>query len=282
MWRLWFRQIYLCEGRGWVEACLAANPDDPALAPWRTIVLNGAGNLAWSEGDYATAERYHRQNLDLRRSLGDLKGLAGTLNNLGIVAMEQGKYAESRPLFEESMELGRQTQDQNMVSTVLNNLGRAARYEGDYDAAEAYQQESLAMRREQGDMSGIAYSLYNLAQIAQLRAEWDRAAGLYVESLDMMREAADQTIIALGLEGLGRTWGRAGRTAEAAQILGAASRLRETMGSPIYVAEQADYDSDLAIIRPQISPEAWDAAWERGQHLDANGAIAYAHEITHS
>jgi tetratricopeptide (TPR) repeat protein len=279
LWRFWDRQSYLSEGRSWMEATLAANPDDPATARWRTKVLNGAGNLAWSGGDYASAERYHLQNLALRRSLGDLQGVAGTLNNLGIVAMEQGKYAEARPFFEESMQIGRDTNDQGMLATVLNNLGRVARYEGDYDAAETYQQESLALRREQGDISGLAYSLYNLSQLAQLRGEWDRAAALYVESLDMMGQAADQTILAMGIEGLARTWGRAGRLEEAVQLLGAATTLRETIGSPLYAAEQADYDADVASIRAQLAPEAWDAAWERGQRLNAAGAVAYAHEV---
>ncbi|HMA36932.1 MAG TPA: tetratricopeptide repeat protein, partial [Chloroflexia bacterium] len=187
LWRFWDRRGHLSEGRRWLEAALALGPDVPGAV--RTRALNGAGNLAWGQGDYAAAERYHTANLALRRTLGNLQDVAGSLNNLGIVAMEQGQYQQARPLLEEGLALARALGDQQTQSTVLNNLGRIARYLDDYVQAAAFQQESLALRRALGDQSGVAYSLYNLGQIEHFQGRYARAVDLYLESLALMREA---------------------------------------------------------------------------------------------
>ncbi|HMA33430.1 MAG TPA: hypothetical protein VKY74_03035, partial [Chloroflexia bacterium] len=85
--------------------------------------------------------------------------------------------------------------------------------------------------------------------------------------------------LALCLEGLGRTWGVAGRPAVAAQLLGAAAALREAQGSPLHPAERAAYDRDLAAARAQIDEPTWAAAWAQGRALDGVAASAYARAV---
>src|SRR3712207_9408820 len=99
---------HLTEGRRWLETVAVASASaggSPALAALRASVLFGAGGLAWSQGDLASARAHHEGSLSLRRELGDGQGIAASLNSLAIVAHLQGDHDWARDLYGESLRL---------------------------------------------------------------------------------------------------------------------------------------------------------------------------------
>jgi len=241
LWRFWYVRGYLSEGRRWLEQALTTGSALPA--PLRAKALNGAGALAWAQGDYTSATALLKESLDAYRSLGDRRGTAGALNGLGVVAMAQGEYARAEAyyeeslalqreigdrrgiagalnnlgqialthydyaravsLYEESLELGRAIGERNVIALALLNWGRVAQVRGDYARSRALLEESLALQRELNDRRGTGLSLANLGTLALHERDFDRAASLYRESLALQREMGDRWGAAASLGGLG-------------------------------------------------------------------------------
>src|SRR5206468_2248739 len=133
IWRFWHIRGYLSEGREQLEGMLALSA--PATGPsgqalpspsrsqsrmsFRAKALNGAGGLAWQQGDYEAARALHQESLAIKRELGDKGGIAASVNNLGLVADSQGDFASARALYEESLALRRELGDKWGISYAL-------------------------------------------------------------------------------------------------------------------------------------------------------------------
>ncbi len=148
--RFWWSRGHLSEGRDWCRRMLdKAGAGEPTKE--RAKTLNGAGGIAYLQGDYPAARKLHEESLAIQRQLGDRKGVAAALNNLGSVARDVGDLASARAQFEESLSIGREMGDRWYVANVLGNLGIVAHEQGDYQPARALHEESLALLRELGD-----------------------------------------------------------------------------------------------------------------------------------
>lgn len=202
LWRFWFVRGHLSEGRLWLDRALAAASGGEASAAWAKA-LQGAGNLAWSQGDYGGARALHEECLALFRQLGDQKGIASALGNLGLVASHQGDFAWAQTLHEECLALSRQSGEQQSIASALGNLGWVAQCQSDFAAARALYEECLTLFRHQGDQKGIANVLGNLGLVALYQGDHAGASALYEESLTLSRQLRDQKGIANALCNLG-------------------------------------------------------------------------------
>ena len=290
LWRFWYVHGHLTEGRQWLGRALArtkprAVGEDgvgglaesaASGTSARALALKGAGNLAWAQGDYAGARALYEESLMIRRQFGDQQGIAGSLNSLGNVASEQGDYVGARALYGESLTIFRQLGDQRGIASSLTNLGGVARYQGDYAAARALLEESLTIFRQLGDQIGIAAGLYGLAGVAQGQGNYAGAWALYEECLTIQRQLRDQSGIAVNLDGMACLAHGQSQPSRAARLGGAASALRESIGSPRSLADQADMVKTMAAVREALGEEAFAAAWEAGRAMPWEQAVEYA------
>jgi predicted ATPase len=201
LWRFWLNHGHFSEGRRWLERALAVAGGGSSAV--RAKALNGAGNLAFAQGDYERTTTLHDESLTLRRELGDARGIAGSLMNLGNVAFAQGDYEHATTLYDESLTLFRELGDTGGIAGSLSNLGLVARIQGDYERATALHDESLTLLRELGDTGSIAYSLLNLGIVARNQGDYERATVLYDEGQALVRELGDTGNIAFSLMNLG-------------------------------------------------------------------------------
>ncbi|MGH2405099.1 MAG: ATP-binding protein, partial [bacterium] len=84
LWFFWFLRGYLSEGREWLEGALSAGSGASASA--RVRALNGAGLLAWRQGDDARAAALGEEGLALCREVDYKLGIGYSLHTLGVVA----------------------------------------------------------------------------------------------------------------------------------------------------------------------------------------------------
>src|SRR5579884_857252 len=354
LWRFWGIHGNWSEGREHLRTALSQD-DLPPGSPARAKALNGAGNLAEHQGDYAEARALHEQSLAISQELGDKRGIASSLNNLGLVAQWQGDYAAARTLYEQSLAIDRDMGDQWGIACALNNLGNVAReqgddatartlYEdslairrelgdkgciaislhcigyvawrqGDYTTAQTLHEDSLAIRRELGDKSGIAVSLHCLGLVAKERGDYRLARALFEEclalfkelgdrgdfavslnclgmvalntgdpaaararceeSLAIRRELGDKQGIAESMESLASLAAAQGQMQRASRLWAAAQALREAIGSPLPPNEREKHDRNLAIVREALGESAFAIAWEQGQAMTIEQAMAY-------
>jgi predicted ATPase/DNA-binding CsgD family transcriptional regulator len=275
LWRYWSIRGQLNEGRRWLDSALTHPSSQSAPPSVRGRALNGAGALAFVQGEYEAARDFHEQSLAMRRTEGDRKAIAGSLNNLGIVALARADFVTARPLLEESLALKRELGDPWDVAMTLANLALVASQQDDHAAAEALSQESLDVFRGLGDRRGVANALTNLASSMVRRAEHSRALELLREALVLRRDLGDQVGIAECLEGLGEALAVSGRALEAATVFGGAQSLREQIGAPMAESDRADYERALTQIDQRLSATARAAAWESGRVMSLGAIVGY-------
>ena len=160
LWRFWWLHGYVSEGRQWIAQALMDEEQVPQA--YRGKLYQGAGALAWVQGDYDVAEAAFTRSLDIFRANGDRAGIAGALSNLGVIALYHGDYVQAADLYRQGLDLRRAIGDRWGLGISLNNLGEVLHIQGDYVGAIQHHQESLSIRRELGDSFGIASSLTNL------------------------------------------------------------------------------------------------------------------------
>ena len=238
--------------------------------------LGNLGNVAYHQGDYAGARALHEESLAIKRQFGSPQSLAASLGNLGNVALCQGDYAGARALHEESLAVERQLGNQQGIAESLGNLGSVADSQGDYVGARALHEESLAICRQLGDQKGIADSLGNLGNVALCQGDYAAARALQVESLAIQRQLGNQEGVAYSLEGMAGVADGLNKTSRAAQLWGAASSLRDTIGCPLSPAEQEKTAKVIASVREALGENAFAAAWDAGRAMTREQAVEYA------
>jgi predicted ATPase len=188
------------------------------LSQWQALrakALHVAGLLACYQGDYPRARMLNEEALALRRSLGDLQGVARTLNNLALVLARQGDFAGAATRYEESLALKRQIGDVEQIATTLANLGSVYVDDGDYANARRVYEGCLEQWRDQGDDSNVARTLANLGEIALREGQAARAGVLLEESLTLRRTLGDKMGLANTLHLLGTLAFEQGDSAQA-------------------------------------------------------------------
>lgn len=241
LWRLWDIRAYHSEGREQLVRFLSASQGQEEVVEIiatteakaiRAKALNGAGNLAFSQGDYKAARSLHTEALTIRRELGDKLGIAGSQNNLANTVTRLGDYTTARELYEETLAIMTQLGDKHGIAMSLHNLGSVAFAQGDYQRHHALKEESLAISRELGDKFGIAIALENLGNEALYEeVNPPRARELYEESLRIFGELGNQLRVALSLNNLGRVAFFEGEYARARQLSEMSLEMLEEIGS---------------------------------------------------
>ena len=257
---------------GKAQAVAAAHNDQSSLAK----ALACAGSLALYRGDYAAAHSNYTQGLTIRRQLNDQSQIAGSLNDLAITAANQGDFAQASALFSESLAIRRELHQRFGVANSLNNLGELAQLQQQYAQARTYLEEAVVTLREIGDKWSLGNALVNLANVLRAQGDYTAAYPLYQESLQINRDLNDRWMLAYLLENIGVLLALLGAATDAVQLTGAASALREVIGTPLSPAEQTQLESALAPVRQTLGPASAAAAWETGRRLSLAAAIELA------
>jgi len=241
----------------------------------QAAVLKSIGTLANQQGDPQRARQLYEQSLELQQLLDNRIGVAILLNNLGMVAMFQEEYTTARPLFEESLTILREIGYRWAVGQLLNNLGLVLRYLGEIDPARELLEESVEVRRALGDNWGVANSLSSLSNLLLHQGILDGVREFLEESLKINAELGDRTAIAYCIEDFASLAAANGQPEFALKLAGAAQAIREETGSPLPHGEQAALDRTLAPAREELDETSQAEAWEAGQAMTLEAAIAF-------
>ena len=311
----WLRRGHIREGQAWFTTFLE-HPGGQEPTRARASVLHGAGNMAFTQGDYIRSQMLHEAGLTLRRALGDKKGIASSLGNLANIAYQQGDYAQSRLLDEEGVAINRELGDKWAIARSLGNLGTAAFYEGDTVRAQTLFEESLALQRELGDTEGITYTLAFLGNTAFVRGDYAQAWRLHQETLTLRRALGDKNGIAsslgymasvaceqrdyaqarvllaesltiareLGnlqeisyaLDGFADIACNVGQEERSVRLWGAAAALRESFGCVPPMLDSERAERNQRAVEERLGKANFEAAWTQGRAMTLEQAVSYA------
>jgi tetratricopeptide (TPR) repeat protein len=238
--------------------------------------LNAAAAFARAQGDPATAQKLLEESLALCRELNEPKGMAYALVNLAIGAMDQGRYADAEARLMEALTLLKAIDDRWGLAITLGNLGKLTRIRGDHAAAVPMLEEALRMVRETGDLRAAGEMLYDQGRAECALGKLDAGEAHFTECLTICRDLGDRGRMAEGLDGFAHLAIARESPSRAAQVWGAAERLREEIGVPLRSFDRVNYESALSATRAALGDDAFERAWREGREMTLEDAVKYA------
>ena len=275
----WFHAGYWTEGRGWLNDALAAsaNRHDAVPAVVRAKALLGAGVLAWTQGDRASARRALEESVAVARARGDEHLLAEGTHFLANEILAEGDARTARSLADESIALYRRLNcDSFGLSVTLATAGIAAMALEDYGVARAVLEESAAIAREAGDKWALSLPLRNLGIVAFRLGEISQASSFLRDSLIVLRDLREKWFVSRCFETMAAIAAVQGDGERSARLFGAGEILRQEVGASVLPAYRLDYDRGVAALRCSLSEEAIHTAWKAGQTMTLDEALRYA------
>ena len=310
LWWSWYQRGEFREGCRWLEQVLALPSE--RMGSDRAACLIGCGTFAYQLGETSQAQQAGEAGLALARELGDSHWLGYALNLLGGLAVWAGDYAAAQTYYGEALEIYRRWQQYPGMTLqqlfagvlVLANLGTLAVYRGELLAAVQRYEESLALTRRLGDRHGIAHALFRLGEAAEQVRDYPRAVAHLTDAEALFGELGDRwgaawaqlTLARLLLHNGGVTaaaellagaarycfdaqvkFGQAccwevaaalavqrGHAERAAALLGSAATLRATIAAQPTAAERTTIERLAAVCRAILGDGWYAAAWQRG------------------
>ncbi len=231
------------------------------------------GSLAEVAGDYDRAERMHRNGLSMAEELGLAPEMSFQLSWLGRIAMLRGDHQRAWELHEKARQLGAEQGFKPAEMYAETGLGLGARRSGQFDVAEKHLRAVLDWHRAQRFQAGTALALAELGFTAEQRGDAEEALRLQLEGYELAADSGDPRALALALEGLAGAHAVAGRRERAARLLGAAARLRDSVGRPLPHGQRGDVDRIAATLRTAMGDADFNAELRRGADTAVDALI---------
>ena len=273
----WHARCHFKEGQRWLEAGLART--ERVDVGVRITALQAAGALTMIQGDQAHTIALMEELLPLTRAHGDPLQTGRALTILGMTAVQRGAHAEAARYLEESLSIARAQDNPFDLAQALYNFGLAKSEAGFYAEAFTLIEKAHGMFDELGHTFWRMNAVGALGYIYLLQANYERGHALLVESMALARQLQDKANIAADLEGLATLAGAEGRGQHAVRLFAAAQRLREEIGGRLMsLRNRTMIEHAISATRELLGEDAWRAAWDAGQAMTEDQAVAAAME----
>jgi predicted ATPase/transcriptional regulator with XRE-family HTH domain len=269
----WEQRGLMAEGRRFLERTLAMPGE--VEDDLRYEVLHGAANQAWMQHDLAAAHRHAQTALALARNRGDAPRVSGFLNLQARIYLEEGRYEEADQALVEGIRIEQLLPRRMSPQFMLIQRGEAALGLGRPDVAETLLRAGLEGVPSE-DVIPFCVGWTNLAEVALARGDRPAArqalllvaplAPLHARRLRVFLTAAAGYCV-LEPEGAAET---------AASLLAYVSVSSERLGDPLSPMTQRALASRIETVRDRLSPLQWRAAWDAGERMTAEEAVALA------
>jgi predicted ATPase/class 3 adenylate cyclase len=300
----WQLRLHRREGLDWLEWALERASREPSVtrakALQATMLL-----LGQSDGSSEQMQRLLQEAAACWQELGDTASLAqglvasGSLEDAVLVAQEAGDKALQAFLLgelsiqrrdrrdwsgmqaaaEQALILNQELGNTMGIANAFRQLGRAALVQGDTARARLMFSEHQERVRLLGDVEGVAIGSGHLAEVALMEGDYPQARAFILERLTLGQQVGRVYHIIESLERLGVLAAKQQQPERAARLFGAVEALCRSMGRTNdfqpwshVVPRQPSLDA----ARLALGEAAFAAAWEEGQRMSLEEAVAYA------
>ncbi len=166
--------------------------------------LHELGLVAQEQRQWAQAELYYQQSLDINIEFNDRSGQANTYHNLGMVAQEQRKWEQADHYYQQSLDIKIEFNNRYEKAVTYHQLGLLAVEQRQWEQAEHYYQQSLDIKIEFNDRPSLASTYHELGRVAEEQRLWEKAEQYYQQALAIYIEFNDPCGQALTYHHFGR------------------------------------------------------------------------------
>jgi predicted ATPase/DNA-binding CsgD family transcriptional regulator len=236
--------------------------------------LHGLAQLAASRGQPAQARQCLDEAVTTAMATDSPMILAPCLNGLAAVLLDDGELCEAKKRFRDVLALGEPATSLELASALLG-LSRADQRDGYLSQAASLAEEAATVAQRAGHRALTARAIHALGVIARRQGNHSAAWAMLRDSLELRAELGLLPEVAVCLEALGGVAAEQERADLAGRILGAASGLRQNLGSVRSIAEQGAYDADLLLLRSAGPEQKVERAFAQGQQEPLRDVLAW-------
>lgn len=270
------------EGRQWLRLALLG--DEDIACPNRAKALQVSSRLAAEQGDYDEATDLAEEAIREARDAAMPFIEASAELTLGFIDHYRGQFDIARTRLKTVAERFQRLDIYGARAWALCQLAAVECSQHSEPAAERLARaeslcgEALSVFQTLNQVAGVARAAQGLAYVAVQRGDIRKGLEHSRYALSIRRRINDRWGIAPCLEDIGDLASRAGNAAFAAHLYGAASALRDELGTPIAPVYREEYEEEVDRARSRLSAEAFETAWNEGrsQKLDAVVELALA------
>jgi predicted ATPase/class 3 adenylate cyclase len=249
---------------------------------WTAVGLENEALILTLAGDCQTALARLEEGVALARQIEDPWPLATCLIRFGDALKPRGEAAAARPYLEEGVALARGLGDKILLSEGLRELGSLYYAEGNLAEAASLTVEALANARAIGSMFHEFLGLFQLVIIACLQSDSAKAKGHSVELWALVKEMGAPLAAGFALLSFGLAACFGGEPGKGARLLAVAGMMFRQQGWDVMSAEGEPvmkvHQQALETARALLGAAAFETAWDEGQHLTPEQALALATE----
>ncbi len=154
--------------------------------------LHQLGRVAQESREFAQAQQYYQQALDIYVEYGDTYSQAGTLHDLGYVAQESREFAQAQQYYQQALDIKIAYGDTHSQASTLHHLGYVAQESREFAQAQQYYQQALDIKIAYGDTHSQAKTLHHLGMVAQELREFAQAQQYFQQAFDIYVEYGDR------------------------------------------------------------------------------------------
>ena len=195
-------------------------------------IINVIGLVRRNRADYDGALECFEKSMGIRRKIGDLKGVAGSLNNIGIVYLHIGRCDDGLEILTEAAEVARKTDDRNLASSYICNLGIAYTTRGELAKAVELFSECMKVSESMGALPDVAAQLTNIGVAYCRMGDYDKALDYSERGLEICERVGSKQSIALVHASLGNTLGLRGEYHRALEHYEKCLKMHESIDDP--------------------------------------------------
>ena len=273
LWVYWFAGAFL-EGRKVVEELVASQGELSGQARARLRTVDGL--LAALLADVVNAQAELELALEWFQAHDDDEGRATALAGLAI-ATAPFDPERARTLVLESARLFAGGEDVFGEALVLCALGWLDAGRGEFTAPDLVER-AYVLARGLDDEIATAHAALNLAELRLVQQRLDEARELLVMALTAYEAVRLYDGASYALEPAALVADAAGRSVDAARLLGADDRLRSEAGVPIWGPRLTRFETLKGSLRQRLGGKAFGIVWAEGQALGFDASLGAARQ----
>jgi ATP/maltotriose-dependent transcriptional regulator MalT len=124
-----------------------------------------------------------QQSLNLRREIGDVRGIGWCLYDMGILLVRMGRFAEAEGYYHEADSLWRRGKDWWSILRSTIGLGLLAFFRGDFREAQTLMEDVLKIEKNIRDPRQVAHPRVFLGAVASMEEDYLKGRQLCLEGL---------------------------------------------------------------------------------------------------
>ena len=161
------------------------------------------GGLWFEYGNYAEAEEYLQEGLQIGHQFGQRENLCYAYNILGCIALNRGEFARANAYCQQGQELARLIQHRALLSILLETQGECFLAQHEYSQARQVLQEAVELARQIKHAEFLCLGFWFLGNAFGYMEASDRAVGYFQESLTLAQQLSAPLLLII----LSTTWG---------------------------------------------------------------------------